>query len=1154
MWWSALNPVPGRTSWPFSVAENTPNIKALFFSPRTIWLLPNDLLRSQFQSKFFDDIGLASSTDNVLEGQVPARACSRSDAPVFPAGRYPRLETFTSLERALARELDQPEMDNLGRRLILYDLARTLADHMWPNRSQPAEVDSSLPSSNLFSTQSALPEPEEAQPALSGADLKSLADDLGDGFDRLKLAGLSWDQVAQLPPAGLGRLLADLGRRHDQLLAGLGRRDRFARRRQVLDELCAGRKFQALAEVKEIVCRWSQRLSPFETDFILALARGRQLQLTLKVPSWVRDENIDHGSGFDLLRSIRRIEKCQEPTLWFDFSEYQTGADGPRPSVEPSSVRYPDLIDHTPPPALAYAADVLLAPAAYRRPDPPDPTDNLKVIRAASAYQEVEEAARLMKESLRRPENLKAEDLALVVPDLDRYGPLLDDVSRRFGLAFYLRRGDSLAETGPARAIIDLLTLWSSNWERGRLLELIRNPYFQLGLDPVASHRLAVEAGVTDHRAGGGFEDNLSKINTDLHADGPAARSMLDLLKRLKQAGRRLDQSPTWGEFMFRFKKLLNDLAWPGDLSLAPLEPNIRAADLAAAQALAREMDRLGQAFDESPRPPSIGLANFRLWLETVLKDSHLNWDRNPEGRIRVLNYYDLHGGFFEEIFFLGLGERIFPQTAPESRWWPEELVRGAAELLGRPLWSEAADRYRQEELLFATGLGQARRRVWLFYPAGDDSGRQVAPSPLLTTLTELWTDENGISRLPVETASRAVSPPLIRVAGPDELWVTLAALPPEKWLRSLLKRPETAEVMEQLHRRRERWRQQKNEAFLSPEVMRTWLTRRPTHEGRPLLTPNFLAAFEDCPLAFWGREVLGLSAEGDPIEEWPRTSEGTVVHRVLEVFFQSRLGSGPGQPGPPWPGPADYETCRVELMDILNQEIDRCVRCDPLGRAPLWELRRARLPEILSAWLRREMSSGSELRPLSLEWSFGTKYGREAEPWFFDLGDGEGLYFQGRADRLDQTEEGLSLRDYKLRLRDDFKLRGRNKTVNRLPTRVWPILTYALAAADLLGQKVEAGFDIIEADSGTGRLIVLSTDDPEMCRPDPKAGGEGLSFPQKLSETWQALGEGHFSPTGEMDRHCAFCGLGLLCPRQDQQEDELGSGEMNGRSPEPSE
>ncbi len=1047
------------------MTESIPHFRALFSSPRVIWLAPNELVRSQLRREALASLESAGSL----------------------ARPAPRLESFSSLEALLTRELPFPEVDDLTRRFLLNDLARPLARKLWP---------------------------ESASDGPAPADLQALADDLGDGFDRLKLAGLTWDQVASLPPGDLGPFLADLGRRHDARLAGLGRRDRFDRRRRMLEELQAGRTFRALAGVEEIVCRWCQRLSPFETDFLLALARGRQVRLTLTVPAWVRDENIDHGSGFDLLRTIRRIEKCDQPGLWLDFAA-QTDA--------PAA------------PALAYAAETLLAPAAYRLAEPPDPADQLRIVKTPTAYHEVEAAARRLKESLAA--GLAPEDLALVIPNLDRYGPLIDDVGRRFGLAFHFRRGTPLSGQGPARAVLDLLALWSSDWERPRLLNLIRSPYFSLDIDLVAAHRLALAAGVTDRRAGGGFGDNLDRMET-AGPDRHLARRLANLVRELTAARSELDEAGDWPAFILWFKELLNRLGWPGPLDRAPETPlNIRGADLASAAAFGEELDRLATALAGSREAPPVGLDHFRLWLETVLTERHLSWDRDPEGRIRVLNYYDLHGGIFDEIFFLGVNERVFPQTAPETRWWPEEFTRAAAGLLGRPLWTEAADRYRQEELLLAAGLGQARRRVWLFHHAvGEDAGRLALPSPLLAALAELWPDGAGGSRLVEETVEWTSAPPLARAAGPDELRVALMRSPPADWPADLPNCAEHQAMAGELRRRRDRWRALKNEARPGPEAVRLWLSRRPGHQGSPLMRPAFLAAFAECPLAFWAREVLGLADDGEPLEEWPSTSEGTLIHGVLEKFFRARLGADPNQPGPPWPGQADFEACRAELLAILEEELRDRDRREPLGRLPLWRLRRDRLPDFLTGWLRREMAPDREpTRPWRLEWSFGPAAEDQAAPWPLPVGDGEVIYFHGRVDRLDQAGPGVAVRDYKLRDHRDFRLRTKDGA-RIIPTKAWPLLVYALAASRASGRPAEAWFEIIDPAAEAGRVRLMDTDQPEMAGPK-----EGVfSFPGLLAAAWRGVTAGVF-PAESGATGCEWCSLKLFCPRRDGRDAENG-------------
>ena len=1016
--------------------------EAVFFSREVLWLTPGDLGRFQLQRRWLRD--------------------GAGRAEPF----QPTVLTIGALEKSLLAELPWPEMEDLSYRFLLYDLAGPLLEQLGSPPAGPAE---------------------ELRMRVA------LAQDLGDGLGRLKLAGLTWDQVAALPPSGLARILAEQGRCHDAFLDSRGRLDKSARRRRLLERLKAGQPFKTLAGVRRIIYRQVRRLSPFETEFLLALAGRVMVEAILEVPPWVRDEKIGSGAGFDLLRSIRRLEQSAAPGLELEFAESAAGSA---------------------PPALAYAADVLLSPEAGRLREPPDPAGQIQIVRTPTAYHEVEEAARRLKKLVHA--GLDPEDLALVVPSLTDYGPLVEDLGRRFGLAFHFRRGRPLAELGPARAILNLAEVWGSHWERARVLDLVHSPYFHwTGLDgPVNTDGLTLAAGVTDQRAGGGFEGNLAKF-IRLTPDGKrgrAARALLDFVNRLKQAGRDLASAREWPDFFKTFKSLLAELGWPGP---AAADMDLAAAEKAVAKAMGEELIRLESALARPPAPP-VGLDQFRLWLKTILYERRAPDSRVPDGRIWVLNYYDLHGGLFEEIFFLGLNERVFPQTGPDNMWWPREFVSAAAGLdfLGRSLWSDAADRYRQEELLLAAGLGQARKRVWLFHHTEDQAGKPVLPSPLLTALKDLW-PANGERSLAEEVTVWRSAPDPAEAAGPDEIWVILARLEPADWPAAIPRNPANLGRWAALRRRWETWRGL-GEARPGPDAVARWLKARHCHQGAPLLKPSFMAAFADCPLAFWYKEALKLTSDGAPLEEWPPVSEGDSLHRIMEAFFRPRLGPD-GAPGPPWPGAAEEGACLAELLELAEAEAERASR-EPLGRLPLWRLRQENLPAVLTGWLKRELAADrpeDEARPWLLEWSFGPRPEDAAPPWALGVQDSETIYFHGRADRIDRTGRGLWVRDYKRRDSAGLKM----KPGQPPPTRSWPLLIYALAAGAHFDLAADCSFEIMDAAEGEARRTGPTEED-------------AFDFPGLLVETWSRIKAGIFRP--EDGSHCAYCLFDRLCPKVD--------------------
>ena len=1048
----------------FDIAEQSERkegFRTVFFDPRLIWLVPNDLAKFQLQKHL-----LAHLDEDEL---------------------CPVILSFGNLENALIEELAPPEIDSLSRMFILENLAEDLAAEFGLNRE-------------------------------SAALMSELAGSLGDGFDRLKLAGLPWERIEQLPGGKTGSLVAALGRRYDNALNHLGLSDRFTRRRQLLESLKTGHPFKALAGLEKVTCVKAQRLSPFETDLLAALAQAVPLRLELEVPAWVLEEDIKHGAGFNLLRSIRFFEKMEDSSLELSFKE-----------------RVHDS------PALLYASETLLAPISRRLPVPPDPAGRIGIVEAPTAFHEVEEAARQLKELVKNGHDPNG--LALVAPDLNVYGPFIDDLGRQLGLAFHFRRGFSLIERGPVKAVLALLALWDSNWERPRLADLIKSPYFDFSLNysPSELARLALDSGVTDARAGGGLEDNLTKILAREKPDAEnrpqssraalMAASLLKLSETLREAQKSLEKAKSWPVFIKTFKKILNNFKWPGNLSRAPESPlNLKADDLAAAYAFKEELDRLAAAL-AGPSAPAVGLAAFRHWLKTVLSECHLSYDRNPEGRIQVLNYYDLHGGEFEEIFFLGLNERLFPDTGPETSWWPREFTRAAAEILGRPLWTEAADRYREEEMILAMGLGQASRRVRLFYHAADNSGREVLPSPLLESLKDLW----PISGPEVCKTPWTRDLNLSEAANEQEKWRVLIKLRPDLWPDQSLRTPENETFWQKLNKRRADWARMASVSTLDNSSLQHWLERRPSFNGRPLLRPAALASFHDCPFSFCLSEIFGLKVDGEELESWSAASEGTLIHNVLERFFQPLAENGTI-----WPGRENPAECQARLLGILTGELEQLAKGSPLGRLPLWNIRRQRLPKILSAWLEREMREAEEdVRPLKLEWAFKDwNEVPQAErngspPWELPLSEDDSLFFQGRIDRIDDQGESLIVRDYKLRDRPDFIINP--KKPEKLTSAAWPILVYSLAATAAFQKPAAGYFEIIAPYSRFARRGAIFSGRPEMdsglARRREMASADQFNFPNLLAATWQKLMEGVFRPKEDRDQACSWCPHSIICP-----------------------
>jgi RecB family exonuclease len=229
-----------------------------------------------------------------------------------------------------------------------------------------------------------------------------------------------------------------------------------------------------------------------------------------------------------------------------------------------------------------------------------------------------------------------------------------------------------------------------------------------------------------------------------------------------------------------------------------------------------------------------------------------------------------------------------------------------------------------------------------------------------------------------------------------------------------------------------------------------------------------------------------------------------------------------------------------AELQALAEKECLRAEALSPLGRRPLWPLRRRRLFAILSGWLTRELAKETSSTPLELEWSFGAGAADAAGPLELPLADGRSLFFKGRIDRIDESgapgENRLLARDYKLRYRAAYEF---DRQSGAPPPALYPAHLYALAASSALRRPAVSVMDFLNPMGGPAEHGGLGSDSPEMdlsleVRAARKEAGL-FSLPNRLEDIWRQARAGLFDPdSADGEPACDYCGFGLICPRAD--------------------
>ena len=368
--------------------------------------------------------------------------------------------------------------------------------------------------------------------------------------------------------------------------------------------------------------------------------------------------------------------------------------------------------------------------AEARRPQPQP-----EIVRARNVQREVEEVARQILEA-----NRPLGEIGVVLRSPQVYASLLQATFERFGLPFRMRRPAPLAERPEVRCLRELLAAAAESFPAEATLEALRRPCSRVGrLPELERWDSAVRAALPG--------EGLPFLREE--APEPVAQE----LDRIAEIAAWVEEPASAGEWARRFRRLRSRLAPPdAPDGLAPerlLElrrhgETLRAFDAACDEA-ARLLELRGAAaasFDDAVRA-----------LDAALEDAVVDAPDDRRDVIQVLSAYEARQWELPVVFVCGLVEGRFPQRPAENPFFSDQDLKHLRRQ-GLPLRT-AADRAREEELLFEIAASRATERLVLTYPEEDALGAPQLRSFLLPPIVE--DEAQARSTRPAEPSPTAV-------------------------------------------------------------------------------------------------------------------------------------------------------------------------------------------------------------------------------------------------------------------------------------------------------------------------------------------------------------------------------------------------------------
>ncbi|MEX2306350.1 MAG: PD-(D/E)XK nuclease family protein, partial [Pirellulales bacterium] len=798
-----------------------------------------------------------------------------------------------------------------------------------------------------------------------------------------------------------------------------------------------------------------------------------------------------------------------------------------------------------------------------------DSLNRIELVEAAGTHDEIVEIARRIKERLVSGQ-ARPNDIVVAFRSLADVAPRVREVFDQFGIPYYLESDPPLVHTALLKVLLDLVRLDAEDWPFRQLISIVTNNTLT-SLD--AGARQAADWLVRDLQIAQGRRALLDRVD-ELAAAEPSA-GLAEYARRraakaqeanpvfllLADALDGLPQEATPAEWCQALSRAATALGLPPfarrtDNPVRQLDrcfqdgqdcPSYDPTDLTAWQSLVNHFAAL-ERLDAWLGQPSRKWSRFELTRALVDAAAHETLPRPNDdvGRVRILPAPVARNVPARHLFLAGMSELSFPSSERAGRLATEADYNYFTRVADQDLASTSTDsatRSQEEMLLFYEVLSRAKESLTISYPALDEQGQSLPPSPYVVEIERMLGDE-GIKS--VRRCSPHLSP-IPRDASAYSLvdWRTQAiaqALDGDcRLLAGMLACESTKPLsgaidagIRIVHARAHGESFGPAEGVLRSPAVAARLAQRfgPQH----LWSPSQWETYAACPYKFFLEGVLGLEPLGDLVLETDLARRGSRLHHVLAAFHRE------------WP---DVRTARSltpqdeaqQFLDHLHKVIDERIAVSPRGgiEAALLELDRRQLRKWAAAHFDHHAKydgtcakRAGSMTPAHFEFRFGPpRPGDENDPdsvhdaFVLDI-DGEQIRITGQIDRVDVgTLKGhavFNVIDYKSGRKTSLKsehIESGEKLQLPIYVEAAQMLLFGGKARPLVAGywSMTAGFD------SKGALAVVPEDDHAERWQSIQATTHRL-----IQQFVHAIRNGEFPVASRDDKCTSYCDFNTVC------------------------
>lgn len=678
--------------------------------------------------------------------------------------------------------------------------------------------------------------------------------------------------------------------------------------------------------------------------------------------------------------------------------------------------------------------------------------DAVHLIEAPNLEEEVRGVLRAIKRRLILGE--LPDDLIILARDLGPYNDLLRSIAESYGVPLMFKRGIPLQHNPAIRAIMLLLSLQATDFNRTDVLDVLQSPYFRIELleieDRDALERVAIWAKVMSTREQ--WIEAIEQSQIDVADEDGEQRDGLEiptgLQDRLVQFFERVLPPPNqtvrdyieWVESLLGpDPEVLDDfISEHGDdpstqemiahfrfFDQVRAQPTVLVRDLEALHSFRRCLREMIEGYQLIEQDHDlIEWTDFYSDLQLSVKQHKARPMTNAHRHhsILVTTAFEGRGLHHDHVYILGLSEGIFPAIKHEDPLYSDrERIAFEQYAIDNDLPYEllVTSERQDDVVLFFECMSMARQTLTLSRPALDEKAEHLPPSMLWNNVLKLIEDE------PPRTVYRAGKAPTIADAA--TLREAEAAL-----VSALVnEHPHTAALEDwMMIHNPNRWvsiqhgyaieasRENPNHQFdRYAGVLSSPIT---IEHAKKVLGPYrtwSASQFNDfgyCPFRFFAKRVLKLEELREPEEGFDAAQLGSIQHEILEETYRHVKAQN-------WPIAPDYLEPTLDVMHSFAETILAAApRKYGFRRSVFWEREQREIRRRLERFIRDDFL-GSKTNPYTsnkLGLDDGQRYIYRLELPFGTEGSPQAILAKmktiGFIDRIDHIGDQLIVIDYK--------------------------------------------------------------------------------------------------------------------------------------------